>query len=294
MLNKMLKEIISLMRIKQWYKNLLIFLPLIFSGNLFNTKALSYTLIGFFAISLISSSNYIINDIRDRHKDRKHPEKKKRPIASRKITVPAGVFLAIVLIGTAFYISTSMPYTFRLILLIFFILTQLYTFFLKDEAFADITLISTNFVIRAVAGAFVLTEGMSPYVEISPWLILCPFFLAMFLAIGKREADLRFLKDKAISHKPVFKIYTLKITNTLMIISTTLLIMSYALYSFLSLSSNFLITIPIALYMIFRYFYLVESGNEVARHPELVYKDPKIFISGMLLTGMIIMLLYIA
>jgi 4-hydroxybenzoate polyprenyltransferase len=288
-----IKDIISLIRVKQWYKNLMIFLPLIFAVEISNMNAVYSTVIGFFAFSFISSVNYILNDIADIKKDRVHPEKKHRPLASGRITKPAAIFLGIALVATTGFITAELGFMFRIILVLFFILTQLYTLILKNEAFADIIMISVNFVLRAVAGTFVLSKGFEPYLRLSPWLILCPFFLAMFLAVGKREADLRLLGDKAKFHKKVFKVYTLSLTNTLMIISTTLLIISYALYSFLSVSPGLIITIPAALYCIFRYFHLVESGSEIARHPDKAYKDKRLVIGALVWGIMIFSVLYL-
>lgn len=270
---------IKICRTHQWYKNLVIFLPLLFVSGMIAKNQSIMLILGFVSLALISSSNYIINDIADLKKDKHHPEKRMRPLAAGKITVPeAGILAALLAIASLFLAYKLNIYFFYSVILLF-VLTQIYTFFLKNEVFLDILLISTNFVIRAASGAFILS------VVISPWLILCTFFLAMFLAVSKRYADLLYLGNKATKHKEVLAHYSKELTNVLMIISTVLLIMSYSLYSFLSSHKYLLVTLPIALYVIFRYFYLVYSGSEISRHPDKMIKD------GRLVTGVLVLLI---
>jgi len=283
--------LLELFRVKQWYKNLVIFLPLIFAKEFFNETALLYTVIGFFALCLISSSNYIINDIIDREKDKKNIEKKLRPIASGKIKVWLGLTLSIISLIFGLAISYKLSLMFTLLGLSLFILSQLYTFKLKNEAFADILIVSTNFVMRTVAGAFVITIGLKPYVAVSPWLILCPFFFALFLVVIKRRSE-SFLK-KSIEHRPVLKIYNEKTTSALMTISTTLLIASYSLYTFFSPYFYLFLTIPFVLYIIFRLFHLTEKGDKTVRHLELIYKDIRIIIPSIIILIIIFLSIYL-
>jgi len=266
----------ELIRVKQWYKNVVVFIPLVFAGKFLDLKALVLTLIGFFALCLVSSSNYIINDLKDIEKDRRHPEKKFRPIASGKVKKWEAIIICSALLAASIFISVKLSISFFLCVVAIFILTQGYTFYLRNEQFLDIIMIAINFVIRAVSGAFIIN------VRISPWLILCTFFLSLFLSAGKREADIRLLKDKAVFHKRVLKDYNIQITNALMIISTSALILSYALYSFLSIYPMLIYTIPFALYAIFRYLYLVYSGSEIGRHPEKAILDKRLLIGSFL------------
>jgi len=266
----------ELIRVKQWYKNVVVFIPLVFAGKFLDLKALILTLIGFFALCLVSSSNYIINDLKDIEKDRRHPEKKFRPIASGKVKKWEAIIICSALLAASIFISVKLSISFFLCVVAIFVLTQGYTFYLRNEQFLDIIMIAINFVIRAVSGAFIIN------VRISPWLILCTFFLSLFLSAGKREADIRLLKDKAVFHKRVLKDYNIQITNALMIISTSALILSYALYSFLSIYPMLIYTIPFALYAIFRYLYLVYSGSEIGRHPEKAILDKRLLIGSFL------------
>src|SRR3989338_6190822 len=178
----------QLFRMQQWYKNILVFLPLVFAGLLLDPKSIILTFLGFLSLCLMSSTNYILNDIIDKEKDKAHPEKKGRPLA-------LAVFLAILLATLSLILSSFLSEIFFVLLLIFFFLTQLSSLYFKEEIFADIIFISTNFVIRAMAGSFILD------IRLSPWLIICTFFLSLFIAVGKRKADLSLLKSKANDHK---------------------------------------------------------------------------------------------
>jgi 4-hydroxybenzoate polyprenyltransferase len=267
-------EYLKLIRMPQWYKNLVIFLPLFFVGELLKTSALEKIVIGFIALCLISSTNYIINDIVDMKKDRAHPEKKSRPLAAKKVGITEAITIAVIFFIASMLIAYSLGTLFMVSTAALFILTLLYTLWLKNEAIADVMIIAVNFVIRAVAGAFVI------HVIVSPWLIVCPFFLALFLAVGKRDADLKLMKGDAFKHKEVLKYYDVQTTNALMMISTTCLIIAYSLYAF-SRTELMLLTLPFAIYTIFRYFMLVHQGSEIARCPEKAYRDYRIILGGL-------------
>lgn len=284
--------IIQLLRVRQWYKNLLIFLPIIFGQQLGDISALLATSIGFFSLCFLSSANYIINDILDQEEDKNHPEKRNRPIASGKIRSWQGAVIAATSLIVAFALGMLLSREFLYVLAAIFVISQLYTFVLKKEVFADILAISIIFVARAVSGAYVITIASKPYIWISPWLILCPFFLSLFMAAGKREADVLFLGEKAIAHRKVLASYSRETTKALSYISTTLLIISYSLYSFLGVNQKLIYTLPFALYVVFRYLNLIETGNVIARHPELVYKDGRLMIAAMLWFASVLAILY--
>jgi len=273
-------DYLKLIRVRQWYKNLVIFLPLFFVRHLFILPELKITILGLICLCLASSANYIINDIIDLKKDQLHPEKKNRPLAAGLIEKSSAIFLAFSLfvlsLGTAYYLNIYFFYSLTGLI----VLTQIYTLLLKQIIFADILTIAALFVIRAVSGTWLIQA------KISPWLILCPFFLSLFLSVGKRHSDLLLLKDKAVETRKVLQEYTLELTHALMIISTTLLIISYALYSFLSEHTNLLYTLPFALFVIFRFFSLINKGSEISRHPEKVIQD-RAMIIGIIFWGII-------
>jgi 4-hydroxybenzoate polyprenyltransferase len=277
-------EYIKLARPTQWYKNLVVFLPLFFVVELFNVVSLKQTIIGFFALCFISSANYALNDIIDIKRDKVHPEKRFRPLASGRITLIEAIFISVIFFVLGLLIAYNIDILFFFSGLLLAVLTFLYSIWLKNEPVLDILMIAVNFVIRAVSGAFII------HVIISPWLILCPFFLALFLAVSKRESDLMLMKGKALMHKNVLKYYDMKIITLMMNISTTCLIIVYSLYSF-SKTSLMLLTIPFAVYAIFRFYLLVNSSSEIARNPEKFYKDWKLLIV-ILLWAMLVFSIY--
>jgi 4-hydroxybenzoate polyprenyltransferase len=271
-------RIAEVLRARQWYKNLVVFLPIIFGQQLVNTHLMLLTLVGFFSLCFVSSANYIINDLVDRKEDVLHPEKKCRPIASGRTGAWTAILIASLMLLLSLLLGFFLSLQFIYFVVALFLLSQIYNFWLKREAFADILLIAVNFVLRAVSGAYVITHGSNPYEWVSPWLILCPFFLSLFISVGKRESDALLLGKNAGLHRRVLALYTKEITKPLMYISTTLLVVSYSLYSFLSINPQLLYTLPAALYVIFRYLYLVENGSPIARHPETAYTDRRLMI----------------
>ncbi len=277
----------KLLRPQQWYKNVLVFLTLFFTAQVFNVELLTLSLLGCVVLCLTSSSGYIINDIKDLKEDRAHPEKRLRPIASGKVPIWLAVIISIILLILAFLISWIwLPKLFMIIPALLFVLTQIYSFFLKHEPVIDVLMIAINFVIRALSGAFILN------VMISPWLVMCTFFLALFLVFGKRRADLMFLGEKAGLHKKVFNHYTKEILDSAMYVSTSALIISYSLYSFLRRQETLLITLPFVFYGIFRYLILIYSGSDIARHPEKVFKDWRMDVTMLLWAVLTFILIY--
>lgn len=283
-----LSDFFRIARPQQWYKNLLVFLPIIFVARLFEKELFVITVIGFIALCFISSANYIINDIIDAKKDRMHPERKTRPIASGSMPIWQAIILVILLATAAALLAIALSKQFFYSILLLFILTLLYSLWLKHEIFADIIIIGINFVLRAISGAFIID------VRISPWLIIGVFFFAIFLAIGKRHAELLFLGTNAAMHRITLKQYTKELTSALMILTTSLLVMAYALYSFFSEHKNLFFTMPFAMYAIFRYFQLIYSGSALARHPELTFTDLRMILAMALWAVVTFYLLFFA
>jgi 4-hydroxybenzoate polyprenyltransferase len=279
-------DFLRLMRVNQWYKNLVIFLPLIFVAHFFRVGEFLGILLGFLALCLISSVNYIINDFVDRKKDRLNPEKKDKPLVTGVVKGYQAVILLVFLFGSSILLSVFLSTMFMFSVLALFLSSQLYSFFFKEELFLDILFISVNFVIRAIAGTFIIN------VSISPWLVLCTFFLSLFLSVGKRKSESMLLGSSASSHRKVLAYYSPDITNSLMIIATSLLIMSYALYSFSSKFPNLVWTLPLALYAILRYTYLVYSGSDVARHPERAITDMRLVLGVVFWSFLVFLIIY--
>lgn len=278
---KLLDDFIKLMRPMQWYKNILIFLPLFFSGLLLEPFPFILTIAGLLILCLLSSANYIINDIIDIKKDKKSPEKKHRPIAAGRINPLFASFfallLAVVSLSMAFLLSAEFFY----ILLIFFLLTQSYSFFLKEEAIIDVILISVNFVLRAVSGALLID------VEISRWLIVGTFALALFLSVSKRYSELISLGENASEHRRVYKFYTPRMLRAMLVITTGILFISFLMFSLFSEHEGLFYSLPIVVYPIFRFYYLIETNSPIPRNLERFYEDQRL-LAGILITGIAI------
>jgi len=281
----MIKELIISMRPKQWYKNLVIFIGIIFSLNFMNPDMWIYTGSAFAIFCILSGSIYIINDIIDAKKDSKHPKKRKRPIASGKLKKSYALIFALLLISIAFFGAYLINIMFLAISIIFFLLIIIYSIFLKDIIIVDILVISVGFVLRAIAGALAIS------VFVSPWLIICAFLLALFLALGKRRHELVLLGDEAKNHRKILENYSTGMLDQMINITTSVLIMSYSLYTFFSSKMYIMLTIPIAFYGIFRYLFLVHAKN-MGGEPEMLFKDKGMLLSMILWVILVLLVLY--
>lgn len=281
----MIKELIISMRPRQWYKNLVIFIGIIFSLNILNLGAWMDAIDAFIIFCLISGSIYIINDILDIEKDKNHPQKCLRPLASGNLKIDYALLAVIILIALSFAFSYLINFLFFFTALTFFILLFVYSLFLKQLIIVDVMVISTGFVLRAIAGCIAIG------VLISPWLIICAFLLALFLGIGKRRHELVLLGENAVNHRAILDNYSTQMLDQMINITTSALIMSYSLYTFFSGKIFIMLTIPFAFYGLFRYIYLVHARN-FGGEPEMIFKDKGILLSIILWVLLAIVVLY--
>ncbi len=281
-----LMQYLKLMRFEQYYKNAVIFLAIFFSGNILRPDYLSKIFFGFVSLCLMSSVNYIINDNLDRKNDAYNREKSSRPLASGKISASGSLILASTLFAASIAIAYSLNLYFLSMVAIFFIVSSLYSLFLKNEIFLDLIAVSINFVIRAISGAVIIN------VWTSPWLIIGTFFLSLLLVTGKRKSELAFLKSNAPKHRPVLRLYSPELLNNLIQISATLLLISYALYSFLGNTPIMLFTLPIPLYIVLKFLGYIDSGAEYARAPNKLFFDYKILLAIVIYFSITFAILY--
>ncbi len=262
-------SLIKTLRPYQWYKNLLLFVGLIFSYNLTNSDYFIKTLLGFVFFCLMSGSIYILNDVVDRKKDRLHPIKSKRPVASGELSVNFAVIVMILLyvgcpLASYFLINGS----FSLILVIYFIIFVLYTFLLKYMVLVDAFTIGAGFVLRAIAG-ITSVEGA----RMSWWLIICTLLLALFLAFGKRRSEMVEMGGrKAGEYRRVYKGYSVEMLNHFITITACATIVVYCLYSALAPHNGMVLTIPFVVFGVFRYLQLMHIRN-MGAEPEKVFSD---------------------
>lgn len=268
---------LAAMRPKQAIKNFFVFVGIIFSGNLLNTQMLLKVTGSFIIFCLLSGAVYLINDIADLEKDRNHPRKKNRPLAAGLISARGSAVLAGVIVtvslASAFLLSPALG----IISAAYFCLMVLYSFYLKSIIILDIFTIALGFVLRVMAG----TEVIQVY--LSPWAVMCTFFLALFLALGKRRNEKIVLGENATSHRLSLETYSLALIDQMISVVTTSTVVSYFLYTFRSgqhLSS--MITVPFVLFGLFRYLYLVYSENSGGSPEEIVIHDRPLQIAVLL------------
>lgn len=281
----MIKELIHSMRPKQWYKNIVIFIGLVFSLNFLNPADWLNVIAAFVIFCISSGSIYIINDIIDVEKDRNHPLKRLRPLASGKLKLSHGLSFAIIFIVLAFAGSYLINIPFFLITLTFFFLILIYSLFLKNFLIVDILVISSGFVLRAIAGCLAIS------VVVSPWLIICTFLIALFLALGKRRHELIIMGGDAKNHRQILGEYSSEMLEQMINITTSILVMSYSLYTFFSNNMYMMLTIPFAFYGLFRYLYLVHSKN-MGGEPEMIFKDRGMVLCLIFWVIIVLLILY--
>ncbi len=287
MRNLNIKYILKLMRPKQWLKNLFVLAALIFSGKFQNGHILLLNLYVFILFSLISSAVYILNDLVDVEKDKNHPQKQYRPIASGKVSKSQALVLELILVCVVLFTSYSINSKLLFVLLAYYIMNILYSFILKNIVIVDVMIITMGFVLRVISGSIVTN------VQLSPWLILCTILISLFLALNKRRSEIVTLKDKRGSHRKILEEYSVELIDNMLTIVTPSILITYCLYTFSSIQSRtMMITIPFVLYGIFRYQYLVAKKN-VGGKPEDVFQNDLPFLIDIVLWGIsIIVIIY--
>jgi 4-hydroxybenzoate polyprenyltransferase len=265
----MLGLILAELRPKQWVKNLLLFAGILFSQHFADPALLLRAVAGFFAFSLAAGAVYLVNDLRDLEADRRHPEKRLRPLASGRLS-PAAARLSLVPIAlVAGGLSWWLGPKFATVVGVYLLVNLAYSFFLKDQVLLDVFTIALGFVLRAIAGVQLLAP-VAPDVALSPWLLVCTFFLALFLALAKRRRELSAAGAGADRQRSVLARYTPELLDSLLLVCASSTLLGYSLYTIWPgtvekfRTEALLYTVPFVAYGIFRYLYLVrvESANE--------------------------------
>ncbi len=283
------KQFLDLLRIKQWIKNPLIYIALIFTNNLFDALLFLKVTVGFFLLCFAASSIYIINDIKDAKEDKHHPEKKSRPIAAGDISVEFAAAISGILMLISLAGSFVIDMNFFWIMLVYAGMNLLYTFKLKHVVILDIFIVAAGYVIRAAAGALIIN------VAISPWLLICTSLLALFVILAKRRYEMTMLED-ASKHRKILDEYSVPLIDEMTSVATASTVIAYSLYTFTSETAaqhNYLmLTIPFVLYGIFRYLYLIHKKN-LGGNPELIFlKDVPTIINIVLWVAANVIIVY--
>lgn len=301
------RALVSALRPRQWTKNLAVFAGIVFAQRLLILASFERAVLAFLAFCLASSTIYLLNDLLDLENDRQHPVKCKRPLASGELPVP----WAVATMGTLVSICTGLillifrlplepqpdlfasvggaNVLFALSIASYLLLMVMYSVRLKHVVLLDVFIIASGFLLRILAGAVVIS------VIISPWLYLVTILLSLFLALGKRRHELVLLQDQAARHRRILTNYNLPLLDQLITIVTAAILMAYSLYTFQASTGGhrLMVTIPLVLYGMFRYLYLVHVHREGGSPEEVLLRDRHMLGTIVLCTAIIIVILYV-
>jgi 4-hydroxybenzoate polyprenyltransferase len=261
------------LRPSQWTKNLLVFAALIFAVKLFDRRALGLSALAFAIFCALSGVVYLFNDVMDRENDRRHPFKRRRPIAAGELSVPTALGAAGILAIAALAGAFALGWRFGAVAAAYLTLQALYSGPLKHIVIIDVLTLALGFVLRAVAGAVVID------VSISHWLFVCTILLALFIALAKRRHELTLLADRAISHRPILGEYSAYLLDQMIAVVTASTLIAYIFYTISpeteqKFGTQWLgLTIPFPLYGIFRYLYLVHRREGGGSPADLLLND---------------------
>jgi 4-hydroxybenzoate polyprenyltransferase len=266
------------MRPKQWSKNVLLYAGLVFTLNErwqpFSPEmwaSFAKATAAFVLFSLLSSSIYLLNDVIDVEKDRRHPTKRNRPVASGELSPRLAVVAAIFLMPASVIAGYAVSPMFASVAGGYALMQLAYVFFLKQVVLLDVFIIAIGFVLRAISGAVVIGA------DISPWLYTVTLLGALFIGLCKRRNELLLLDAGAGEHRKILREYTPSLLDSLTSIVGAATIMAYSLYTFTSprLPPNnlMMVTIPLVIFGMFRYLYLAHSKNEGGSPEEILFKD---------------------
>lgn len=299
------------MRVRQWTKNGLVILAAVFARTLTNASTAERVALAFLAFSLSASAIYIVNDIADRANDQRHPTKRLRVIASGALSVRQAAAIATICVLGAAAICIYLLLTpfvgpgghdtfarfgggavlFVVTLGVYVAQNIIYSVWLKHLVLWDVFSIAFGFVLRALAGAFAAD------VYISPWFYVCAVFLSLFLALGKRRAELATLGAVGASGvtRRNLQHYTTQLLDHLMIVAVTCALVAYSLYTFQgeAASHTMMVTIPFVIFGVFRYMYLVYVKAEGERPDELLFQDKQILAAVALCGLVVVFVLYV-
>jgi 4-hydroxybenzoate polyprenyltransferase len=283
--------VVRSMRPRQWIKNSFVFAGVMFSYKLF-TPDIWRALAAFAIFCGLSGVVYLLNDVADRERDRAHPLKRLRSIASGTLSVNAAVvaagFLAVASLGAA----TALGGPFLLTAVAYVVLFGLYSIWLKHLVIVDVLTVAAGFVLRAVAGALAVD------VEISGWLLICTVLIALFLALGKRRHEYLTLDAEAARHRPILAEYSAGLLDQMIAVVTASTVTAYALYTMspetvAKFRTRLLpATLPFVLYGIFRYLYLLYRRQLGGNPSELFLNDRALLVNAFLWIVAVVAIIY--
>jgi 4-hydroxybenzoate polyprenyltransferase len=282
-----LLHLIKLARPEHWLKNAFVFVALIFSGSIFSLDPFLHTLIAFACFCMASSAVYFLNDYKDLAADAVHPVKRRRPLASGALPPMTGPVGFAVLCTAA--IAISMHFLCILstaILVLYLALNIVYSLGLKRLVIVDVLIIAAGFVLRILAGAAAIR------VMPSRWLVLCTITISLFLGFTKRRSEVLQLGENGVSHRSVLQHYSTTFLDQMISVVTAATVVFYILYTVDSAtvtmvgSSMLILTVPLVLYGIFRYLYLVYHTRNADDPTRTIFADVPMMVTGAIWTAM--------
>ena len=284
---------LKLLRPKDWAKNMFLFIPLFFGGEISDVGKLLRVFYGFIAFCCIASSIYIINDYRDREEDRKHPVKCKRPLASGEVTPASALVICGILLLAGFALAWWVRDKFLFVLSIYFAINLAYSLGLKNISILDIMILAAGFVLRIKGGSVIA------FVPLSEWIIIMVFLLAVFMAIGKRRDDVLLKLSSGTDMRKSIKGYNLDLLNALLALVSAVIIVSYLMYTMSPEVQTRLGTYRLYYTCVFvmaglmRYLQIIYVGADSGSPTKILYRDRFIQITLLLWGCSFIAILYL-
>lgn len=287
-----MSSVLVSLRPPQWTKNLILFVALALSKHLFELEPFLRTLLAFLLFCGLSGSVYLLNDVADLERDRLHPQKKRRPVASGALPVKRAVGLAGLLGLLSLGLSFLLGMPFAISALLYLLLNLVYSFKLKEVVILDVLSVSLGFVLRAVAGALVIA------VKFSDWLLVCTLLLALFLALAKRRHELTSLNDAAVDHRRILAEYSPYLLDQMIGVVTASCVTAYAFYTLAQetvekyRTDRLAWTIPFVIYGIFRYLYLVHRKEQGGSPTDILVTDRPLLLTVALWAVTFLLIVY--
>jgi 4-hydroxybenzoate polyprenyltransferase len=294
----MLGNLIRTMRPEQWTKNLVLFAGLLFAGGLLDPALIGLSVMGFLAFCLLSGASYILNDLLDVRRDREHPEKGLRPVASGALRPGAAACGAALTAAAGIAWAYAIEPRFGSVALSYLALNVLYSVLLRRLVILDVMSIAAGFVLRAVASVEVLA-GRDPAIELSPWLVVCTFLLALFLGLAKRRHEAVALGAGGPAHRTTLEHYPRDVADAFITIVASATIVSYAIYTIWPGtvekvgSARLVYTVPFVVYGILRYVYLVMAAGQGGKPAKALVSDRPLGISIVLWAAAVAAVIYL-
>jgi len=286
--------LIASLRPHQWSKNLLVFAALGFTKHLFEPEPLLRALLAFAIFCLLSGVVYLVNDVVDVERDRLHPRKRLRPIASGALSLGRARGAAAVLGAVSLGAAVALGWAFVAVAVTYLALNLAYSLRLKEVVILDVLSLSLGFVLRGIAG------GVAIRAPISDWLLVCTILLALFLALAKRRHEIVSLGTEAASHRPILKEYSPYLLDQMIAVVTASCVTAYTFYTLAPeirikyRTDRLSWTIPFVLYGIFRYLYLVHQKDGGGSPSESLVTDRPLLVAVALWAVAVVAILYTA